>query len=161
MTQYRVVDTNVAIAANGRITHADLECQLSCITAIKRLLNKGVVVIDAGGQILAEYRGRLQSSGQPGTGDAFYKYLVDHQYDEDKCMMVDLPVDPATGKYDHFPNDHALAGFDDDDKKFVAAAIASGVVCPVLNAVDTDWRDFKDSLADNGVNDEQLCPQHM
>ena len=161
MTFYRVVDTNVAVAANGRITHADAKCQLACIVALKALIERGIVVIDSSGLILAEYRGRLQSSGQPGTGDALYKYLIDNQYDSGRCKIVDITLDELTGEIDHFPKDPALAGFDNDDKKFVAAAIASGVACPVINAVDNGWSDYEKPLADNGVVVKQLCPHHM
>ena len=161
MTYYRVVDTNVAVVANGRITHADPECQLACITTLKALIKRGTTVLDAGGLILAEYRGRLQSSGQPGTGDAFYKYLVDHQYNSSRCMIVVITSDDVTGEFDHFPDDPALVGFDNDDKKFVATAIASGVNCPVINAVDTGWRDYEGPLSDVGLVVEQVCPQHM
>ena len=118
-------------------------------------------MLDSEGLILAEYRGQLRSSGQPGAGDAFYKYLVDHQYDVCRCLIVDITVNEVTGEFNHFPNDPALAGFDTDDKKFVAVAIASGVACPVINAVDTDWRDYHDPLTDNGIVIEHLCPQHM
>ena len=47
MTGY-VVDTNVAMAANGRDTHADLECQLDCIEKLAAICREAVVVLDDG-----------------------------------------------------------------------------------------------------------------
>ena len=41
-----VVDTNVAIVANGRGTHADLRCQLSCVERLKSVAAGEVVAID-------------------------------------------------------------------------------------------------------------------
>ena len=161
MTFYRVVDTNVAVAANGRDTHADACCQLACIYALKRLRKSGKVILDAGGKILDEYRKKLRPAGQPGVGDFFYKFLLDHQYDQKKCLRVESPIDDATSEYEHFPNDPALVKFDRDDRKFVAVAIASKKDCQVLNALDSDWGQFESELTRNGVKVEQLCPHQL
>ena len=48
----RVVDTNVAIVANTRDTHADVACQLTCIDKLSRLVREGVVAVDETGFIL-------------------------------------------------------------------------------------------------------------
>lgn len=156
-----MVDTNVPIAANGRDTHADLTCQLACLEILKELRAQGQIVLDMAGRILAEYRGYLRPVGQPGVGDVFYKHILNNQYNAKYCVLVDLPVDPVSGQYLNFPNDPALAGFDPSDRKFVAAALACADRPPVVNALDTDWRDYAAPLAANGVVIEQLCPQHM
>ena len=50
-----VVDTNVAIAANGGDrTHADEECQLACVQQLEAL-EQEIVAIDNMGRILEEY----------------------------------------------------------------------------------------------------------
>ena len=54
-----VVDTNVAIVANGRETDADEQCRLSCIKRLRSLADDEVVAIDNLGLILAEYKKRL------------------------------------------------------------------------------------------------------
>ena len=59
---------------------------------------------------------------------------------------------------EEFPNDEALAGFDRDDRKFVAAARASIRDPAILNATDSDWGQFEQLFAQHGVVIEQLCP---
>ena len=73
MTSF-VVDTNVAIVANGRGTHADVSCQLACVERLEEVTRQWVVAVDDGGAILDEYSGHLHHSGIPGVGDAFFKY---------------------------------------------------------------------------------------
>ena len=69
------VDTNVAIVANGRGTHADVRCQLTCVERLKFLAAGEVAAIDDRGLILEEYRRRLNLSGMPGVGDLFLKHV--------------------------------------------------------------------------------------
>ena len=83
-----VVDTNVAIAANGRGTHADPSCRLACIERLEQLVGRGKVAIDDAGLILDEYKDRLCFSGEPGTGDAFFKYVFDTQYQGRRVRRV-------------------------------------------------------------------------
>lgn len=162
MTQVRVVDTNVAVAANARNTHADLECQLACLQALNRLVKNGKVVLDNTGLIISEYRKHLKPAGQPGVGDKFYKHLLNNQHNRKRCLLVDIRLlDASAGEFAEFPDDSALTGFDPDDRKFVAAALAIDDPPPIINPLDTDWRDFEAALAMHGVILEQLCPQHM
>ena len=69
-----VVDTNVAIVANGRGTDADARCQLTCVERLRSLAAREVVAIDDGGSILEEYKNYLNFSGMPGVGDVFLKH---------------------------------------------------------------------------------------
>ena len=70
-----VVDTNVAIAANGRGTHADFRCQLTCVERLKSVAAGEVVAIDDRDSILGECTKHLNFSGMPGVGDAFFKHV--------------------------------------------------------------------------------------
>ena len=132
MTAY-VVDTNVAVVANGRDTHAGVQCQLECVWRLRALEQRGVVVLDQLGLIFEEYRRHLWPSGQPGVGDAFLRYLFDYQYDADRCELVQITpmADDARG-FEEFPDDQALDAFDPDDRKFVAAACAAGGIPRLL-----------------------------
>ena len=73
-----VVDTNVAIVANTRETHADRPCQLACVDKLECVVRQGIVAVDESGAILDEYGGYLSHSGQPGMGDAFFKHIPDY-----------------------------------------------------------------------------------
>ena len=83
-----VVDTNVAIIANGRGTHADARCRLICVERLRSLAAREVVALDDGGSILEEYKRRLNFSGMPGVGDAFLKHVFNYQYQEDRVRRV-------------------------------------------------------------------------
>ena len=85
-----VVDTNVAIVANGRKgeTNADADCQLSCVEMLRSVVAEEVVAIDDRRVILQEYRNRLDFSGRPGVGDFFFKHVWDHQYQDGRVQQV-------------------------------------------------------------------------
>jgi hypothetical protein len=157
--RFCVVDTNVAVVANGRDTHAGAGCQLECVRRLRELVQHGVVVLDQLGLILGEYRKHLRPAGQPGVGDAFLRHLFDHRYNPRKCELVEITRIPDDKRsFDEFPNDEALAKFDPDDRKFVATARASVRDAVILNATDSDWSNFEEPLARHGVVVHQLCP---
>ena len=151
-----VVDTNVAIAANGgETTHADLVCQLSCIEKLHSVVEENTVAIDSMGLILEEYQGHLSFSGQPGMGDAFFKHVFDFQYQD--ANVVRVPVtrsDDEQRGFEELPRNT----FDPSDRKFLAVAVVAEAV--VLNATDSDWGEQQPLMDQLGVEVEQLCPQH-
>ncbi len=156
----RVIDTNVAICANGRDTHADAQCQLACIEALEEVVKRKKIAIDDQGLILDEYSVYLSHSGAPGVGDKFYKHVFNNQYIEDRCVRVAIhPVDDLQ-VFLEFPSSVALIGFDRSDRKFVAVAITAGRSVPILNATDSDWGDYEAALVAEGISVIQLCPQH-
>jgi len=158
----RVVDTNVAVVANGRDTNTRANCQLECVRSLQELVARGVVVLDALGLILKEYRAHLKPSGQPGVGDAFLRHLFDHQFDPSKCELVEVtPLPDDRRGFGEFPEDEELAGFDPSDRKFVAAARASAQNPVILNATDSDWLEFEVPLTRHGINVQQLCPGEL
>lgn len=150
-----VVDTNVAVVANGRDTHADVTCQLACVRAISETYNKRAVVVDEGDLIMDEYAKHLHRSGEPGAGDAFFKHLFQHSYGSDRVRRVSLtPCDDDQRGFAELP----VNSFDPDDRKFVAAAVVANAA--IMNATDSDWHEQRAFLDCLGVTIEQLCPQH-
>lgn len=159
MTAY-VVDTNVCVVANGgESVQASLACQGACIDVLKKIVNQGDLVIDSGNHIIGEYKNRLSFAGQPGVGDAFFKWLFDNQHGSDLVETVKIPQ--TDGEFDAFPSDPRLAGFDEDDRKFVAVArvyaCAHGRRARIQNAVDRDWWEHLDALRENGVTVDFVC----
>jgi len=152
-----IIDTNVAVVANGRDTHASLECQLGCVKKLAEIKQQHKILIDDQRLILQEYHRRLNIHGQPGTGDMFYRYVFDNQGIAAKVQKITITPD-ANGGFVEFPNDPDLAGFDSDDKMFVAVAIASSQSPTILNAVDSDWAENHEALQRHSILVEELCP---
>jgi hypothetical protein len=159
-----VIDTNVLIVASERTPHASLSCIRFCQSTLNTIRNPGgiAVSLDSLGLILLEYFGNLSRSGQPGLGDAFAKWLYDHQYDQSICELVEItPKNSSLDDFEEFPHAPELADFDRSDRKFVAVARASAHNPPILNATDADWWDFRERLKEIGVDVEFLCPDMM
>jgi predicted nucleic acid-binding protein len=153
-----VIDTNVAIAANGRDTHASLACQLECVELLQKLTadgNRHRICVDDRDQILEEYRAHLYHRGEPGVGDRFYRYLHDHMYTGARVIRVAITStdDDARGFVELPPND-----IDRSDRKFLAVALLANAT--IVNATDTDWYEKAESIARLGVQVKQLCPEH-
>lgn len=156
-----VMDTNVAVVANGRAPQADNHCIETCINSLIDMRDHHRVLLDEHGLILDEYRRNLRPSGQPGLGDAFFKWLWDNQWNPEHCRQVPITSAPERRGFAEFPEDPDLATFDPDDRKFVAVALASGEQPEILNASDTDWWHHLEALSRHGVEVRFLCPQLM
>jgi hypothetical protein len=155
-----VVDTNVAVVANGKTPQAGPDCVLTCITGLNNIVAEGQIFLDHGGLILEEYRRHLSPSGQPGPGDAFFKWLWNNQGNPRRCRWV--VITPVAGSgFAEFPEDPELAGFDASDRKFVAVVLASDQHPPINNASDTDWWHYREVLKRHGVEVLFLCPELM
>lgn len=151
-----LLDTNILVVANGRSLQANDQCRLGCV-ALLSSCRDGVVLLDALGLILKEYERHASHSGQPGLGDAFFKYLHENQGVAERCLKVEIRPDQTRG-FEEFPDDPELRNFDPADRKFVAVALASRANPVIHNATDSDWRDFREGLKRHGVRVNELCP---
>ena len=114
------------------------------------------LVLDNGWIILGEYLRNLRSTGEPGAGDSFLRWILMNK--DDRCDLVSItPVDGSENEFEEFPNDLALDGFDPDGRKFIAVACAHPEKPPILQAVDSQWRDFRAALRRNGIIVEFIC----
>ena len=143
-----MVDTNVAVVANGRDGNYDPRCRRACIDALDQLMGRGQTVLDRDRSILDEYQRNLRERGQPGVGDAFLKFLLVNQTNNRRVKFVAL-------NRDSFPDDPELSAFDLNDRKFAAAARVARA--PVLNAVDSDWWHHHQALKRHGIEVRFLC----
>ena len=155
-----VVDTNVLLVANGKAEQAGCECVAVCVRTLRQVQAEHRTLLDDKWLIIEEYRRNLSHTGQPGVGDAFFKWLWENQANPQHCRIVPVTVHDGRG-FAEFPDSARLSSFDRSDRKFVAVALASGSSPKVLNAADTDWRDHRQALAENGVNVVCLCPELM
>ena len=149
----RVVDSNVAVVANGRNTNASVQCRSAAIDALKDLLRHGRIIVDQAGAMTREYRRHCHPKGQPGVGDQFFREIL-MNYAGEKVERIDL-LKHEDGSFADFPDDPALVHFDASDRKFAAAARKTGV--PVMNATDSDWLDHRAALMNNGIAVEFVC----
>jgi hypothetical protein len=157
-----VIETNVIAVANELAGQADVDCIAACIDALLIAQKKRKVVIDSGQLLFQEYFKYANRSGQPRTGDAFIKWLWDNQANIKRVESVNITQrtsDPTN--FQEFPSDSSLNQFDPSDRKFVAVALASKRSPIILNAVDSDWWEFRDQFKANGVKVKFLCPQMM
>lgn len=150
-----VIETNVAISANGKNTHASIACQMACIELLTNC-KKLHIAIDKSGLIMDEYAKHLSYAGQPGVGDVFFKYLHDNQYDPKKkihSVAITLSDDTYRG-FDELP----LNSLDPSDRKFLATAVVAQA--RIINATDSDWAEQGELLESLHIELKQLCPEH-
>jgi hypothetical protein len=154
-----VVDTNVPVVANGNSEQASPRCVRTCAIQLRELMEGGKLVLDARWLILKEYMANLKSSGQPGNGDAFLKWVLTNHKNPDRCELVSItPIGDEFTDFEEFPRRPNLTGFHGDDRKFVAVAMAHPEHPVILEAVDTEWWKLRDALSAAGVKVEFLCP---
>lgn len=150
-----VVDTNVAVVANGRQTHADLRCQKLCVEKLRSVVADEVIAIDDKGEIFQEYKRHLNFSGMPGVGDMLFKHVFDYQYRGDRVRRTPITHSADDGRgFEELPENT----LDPADRKFLAVAVVADAV--VLNATDSDWVEHKVLTETLGVQVEQLCPEN-
>ena len=153
-----VVDTNVAVVANGRSDQASTKCIGICIKRLKNITNGyEKLVLDDKWQIIKEYLQNLRSSGQPGVGDAFLKWVLNNHQNNQRCELTNI----SPLGLDEFPKKPDLAQFDPSDKKFVAVSLSHHARPPILQAVDSKWWLFRDALNHNGIMVEFICEEDI
>ena len=155
-----VVDTNVPVVSNGDHDQAGIPCVRKCIARLAKIRDAGTLLLDDKNFIIQEYKSRLSFVGQPGPGDAFFKWLHDNQANLESCRKIEVTIN-SDREFDEFPDDPHLSAFDRSDRKFVAVALASGTSPEILNASDTDWWHHEQALQMHGVNVVFLCPKLM
>jgi hypothetical protein len=150
----KVIDTNVAVIANGRDVTASDECRHRSVIVLEALVKRGCIVIDTDGSILAEYGAGLHPEGQPGVGDLFYRHVLDNQGNARRVRIVRTVGVRGDALREAFRRG-TLADFDPSDRKFALCAVTARV--PVATATDSDWVQHEVGLAACGVQIEYVC----
>lgn len=158
-----VVDTNVATTANGANPGSSPECVAASARALRDVMRSGHVFIDEGqvSRIMAEYRANLSARGQPGPGDVFFKWMLDHEWGGHRVTRV-----PITPKEDDPEDFHELpppegVTYDRSDRKFLAVAAAHEEHPPILQSFDSKWWGWRQALAQAGVTIHFLCEDEI
>jgi hypothetical protein len=146
-----VVDTNVGIVANGRDEDGPHrpESVIACVKFIKKFLEgSDRIAIDEDWEIIREYRNDLHSTGQPGAGDKFLKWVLINNANPERCHRVDISTIPAPEQ---------LEDFDPPDIKFIRTALG----CPsprIAEATDGLWWYRRADFEAAGIEVNFLCP---
>ena len=120
------------------------------------------MLVDDGHRLFGKYRGKLSVTGQPGPGDAWFKWLWDNRDNRRRCRQIRITrIAGSDLDFEEFPTDPNLTTFDLDDRIFVAVAVASARNPEILNAADTDWWPMRAAFARNGVRIRFLCEELM
>lgn len=157
----RVVDTNVVATAEGANPTAGSGCRLASAEALQALMKDGHLFLDDAGLILAEYLGAM-GTGQPEAGGAFVRWVLQNQWVATKVSHV--AVTPRTGAptgFAELPPPIDGVNYDPSDEKFLAVAAAHPEHPPVLQAFDSKWWGWQESLAACGVTIHFLCPNEI
>jgi hypothetical protein len=150
-----VIDSNVPIVANGKNVTASYECQLAAIVFLQEVVGaprRRCVYLDSGDLIFDEYKKHLSFKGQPGVGDAFFKFIHDHMHGDQHVKRVDVtPVSDATRGFMEIPHNN----LDKSDRKFLAVAVVAKA--EIVNATDSDWQEHSTLLHFLKIRILQLC----
>ena len=160
-----VVDTNVAKTANGANHSASPTCVAACAVALEGVMKTAVVYIDDGNgdsAIVGEYRRNLSASGQPGPGDVFLKWLLTNEWTPSRVQRVPLtPCENDEDDYVELPAPLPGVTYDRSDRKFLAVAAAHRRHPQILQALDSKWWGWRESLARAGVTIKFLCEEDI
>ena len=164
-----VIDTNVMVVANGRSAapQATEECVIRCQARLADILRGSEkVLLDDKKRMIQEYKNNLNEKGR-GHGDQFWLELVRRMWrEQEKFIRVRItPLAENGADFEEFPVDDALSGFDPDDRKFIAVALAhkrdAGKAPTILLAIDRGWLQFMDTLENYGVRVDLICEDDM
>ena len=154
-----VVDTNVAIAANGRAAcpQASPECVKACKEAINKILDdQRRLVLDDRWRLISEYRHKLSAAGQPGIGDQFLKWVLTNHANPGRCERVAIHEGGTAEEFRELPPELTEIA-DPSDRKFLAVAAAHPEKPPILQGVDSKWWGWRETLERHGLKVEFLC----
>jgi hypothetical protein len=161
-SNFVLVDTNVPIVANdSSVSEYDLDCVEASKDALKYIISNCIVVLDSDGIIFNQYKRYFNSSGQPGIGDRFFRWILLNQGNPSHSDFV-LITQQNEYEYDQYPTEPEFATFHRKDKIFVAVAVHSAKKPSIINATDSDWQTIEEALFRiHSVKVENLCPNSL
>ena len=156
-----VIDTNVVATAEGANAAASGSCRVASAQALQAVMKNGHLFMDAAGLILTEYLG-VVGGGQPEAGGAFVRWVLQNQWAQSAVTRVAITgqTGAATG-FEELPAPTGGVAYDPSDEKFLAVAAAHPEHPPVLQALDSKWWGWRDSLRNCGVSVHFLCPDEI
>lgn len=162
LMKYLIIDTNVPLKAANIHPEDEIDrnCSQSCLSFIKSLMDSNdIVVLDKGREILKEYQRNIDLNSEDNVASQFLIWLLRNLM-TDKVDQYEI-TKTGNNTYEEFPNSPDLNGFDRSDRKFVALANAHPANPSIYNGSDTDWWDYKDALAREGIHIVFLSEAYM
>ncbi len=161
-----VIDENVLVVAEKEMPdeHTDDACIQRCIQAL-RLARKNLIVLDDSERILKKYIDKFRPIEKGRAGFEIMMWLFEYQCNPERCERV--KITPLEDSFAEIPlelrqlDPETNKRFDRKDHIWLAAAKASANNPTILNATDTDWRDWRTQLERHGFQIEFLCPNLM
>ena len=155
-----IVDSNVLVVANHGTPEAPPCCVRRAIRCLQRIREECCIRLDDKYNILREYRKQFDERSLQGVGFQFFIWVHDNQANTKHCRRVVVTPDEER-VFEEFPDDNDLAGFDRDDRVFVAVALGGVERVPIVNAADRDWWEYRSAFERHGIEIEFLCPDLM
>jgi hypothetical protein len=150
------------MTANGANAGAPPSCVVASAKALQAIMRSGHVFIDDGGRIVDEYRRNLRAKGQPGPGDAFLKWLLDHEWGGQRVTRVPITEKPHDAEdFVELASPPEGTTYDRSDRKFLAVAAAHEEHPPILQAFDSKWWGWRKALAEVGISVDFLCKREI
>jgi hypothetical protein len=156
-----VVDTNVAVTANGKHGGVSAGCAAASGRALATIMGAGHVFVDAGGLIVKEYMRNLRASGEPGPGDAFLRWVLTHEWNSQWVTRVEITCTDDGHDFLETPAPPDGLDYDPSDRKFLAVAAAHPDHPPILQSADSKWWGWRESLSADGVHLHFLCGEEI
>ncbi len=158
-----VVDTNVATTANGANHGAPAACVAASARALQELMKSGHLFVDDRGGIVVEYRQNLSARGQPGPGDAFFKWVLTYEWNGQRVTRVTItPADRGDGEdFAELPVPPEGTRYDPSDRKFLAVAAAHSEHPPIWQSFDSKWWGWREALGSIDLSVHFLCEKEI
>ena len=149
-----IIDTNVAVVANGQNKDVQQSCIDACILFLTTARTDKIILLDEGDEIREEYARALVDARPHQLGMQFLVHILRNQFDTKFVKNIQL-LKNADGEFYDFPETPSLDKFDRSDRKF--AALARKTKTAVTNATDSDWVDHHTALKKEGIDVNFLC----
>ena len=162
LMEYLIIDTNVPLKAANIHPEDEIDrnCSKSCLSFIKALMDsENIVVLDKGREIIKEYQKNIDINSADNVASQFLIWLLRNMM-TDKVDVHEI-TNIGNNTYKEFPDSPDLKGFDRSDRKFVALANAHPADPSIYNGSDTDWWNYKDALAREGIHIVFLSEEYM
>jgi hypothetical protein len=157
-----VVDTNVAMTANGANPGAPSSCMAASAKALQAVMQDGHVFIDDGMRIVSEYRANLSAKREPGAGNQFFRWLLTNEWGGQRVTRVTItPKADDQEDFDELPAAPKGVTYDRSDRKFLAVSAAHAEHPPILQSFDSKWWGWRAALQKCGITVHFLCEHEI